>query len=85
MGAARDLTEAHAFDRCRGVTALVFGAPGGHEAEPGRPVRTMVAGVALGVLLIVGAGARSLLAGPADTDPRESSPSPASASVSSCG
>jgi hypothetical protein len=51
----RDLVEAHAFSRRRLVTAFVSGAPGGREVEPVRPGRTIVGGLALSVLLILGA------------------------------
>ena len=63
MATKRDLVEAHAFGRRRLVTAFVSGAPGGREVEPTRPGRTVVGGVALGVLLIAGAAASGVLAG----------------------
>ncbi len=55
MATKRDLVEAHAFSRRRLVTAFVSGAPGGREVEPVRPGRTIVGGLALSVLLILGA------------------------------
>lgn len=55
MATKRDLVEAHAFSRRRLVTAFVSGAPGGREVEPVRPGRTIVGGLALAVLLVVGA------------------------------
>ncbi len=51
----RDLIDAYAYSRRRLVTAFVSGAPGGREVEPARPGRTLVAGVALAVLLLAGA------------------------------
>jgi hypothetical protein len=51
----KDLVEAHAFSRRRLVTAFVSGAPGGREVEPARPGRSVVGGLALGVLLVAGA------------------------------
>src|SRR5690349_11379915 len=55
MATKKDLTEAYAFSRRRLVTAFVSGAPGGREVEPARPGRSIVGGLALGVLLIAGA------------------------------
>jgi hypothetical protein len=63
MATKRDLVEAHAFGRRRLVTAFVSGAPGGREVEPARPGRTVVGGVALGVLLMAGAAVSGVLAG----------------------
>ncbi len=70
MVSKRDLVEAHAFSRRRLVTAFVSGAPGGREVEPARPGRTIVAGVALGVLLVAGAAITGVLTdtAPADWD-----------------
>jgi hypothetical protein len=51
----KDLVEAHAFSRRRLVTAFVSGAPGGREVEPPRPMRAVVGGAALCVLLLAGA------------------------------
>lgn len=69
MASKRDLVEAHAFNRRRLVTALVSGAPGGREVEPVRPGRTIVGGVALGVLLLAGAAVNGVLADRSDVDP----------------
>lgn len=72
MATKRDLVEAHAFSRRRLVTAFVSGAPGGREVEPARPTRAIVAGIALGVLILAGAALASIFAGrsPANwTDP----------------
>lgn len=55
MSTKKDLVEAYAFSRRRLVTAFVSGAPGGREVEPARPGRTIVAGVAIAVLLMAGA------------------------------
>jgi len=51
----KDLVEAHAFSRRRLVTAFVSGAPGGREVEPPRPMRAVIGGAALCVLLLAGA------------------------------
>jgi type VII secretion protein EccB len=64
----RDLVEAHSFSRRRLVTAFVSGAPGGREVEPARPGRTIVGGVALGVLLMAGAAVSGVLAGRTEVD-----------------
>ncbi|QZY29334.1 type VII secretion protein EccB [Nocardioides coralli] len=55
MATKKDLVEAYAFSRRRLVTAFVSGAPGGREVEPARPGRSVVGGLALGVLLMAGA------------------------------
>jgi hypothetical protein len=68
MATKRDLVEAHAFSRRRLVTAFVSGAPGGREVEPARPGRTVVGGVALGVLLMAGAAVSGVLAGRTSVD-----------------
>jgi hypothetical protein len=60
---SRDLAEAQAFERRRLVTAFVSGAPGGPEIERTRPVRPVVGGIALAVLLVAGALVARLLSG----------------------
>ncbi len=55
MVGKRELVEAQAFSRRRLVTAFVSGAPDGHEVEPARRGRTLVAGVALAGLVLGGA------------------------------
>lgn len=55
MATKKDLVEAYSFSRRRLVTAFVSGAPGGREVEPAKPGRSIVGGLALGVLLIAGA------------------------------
>ncbi|GAB2979262.1 type VII secretion protein EccB [Nocardioides montaniterrae] len=55
MATKKDLVEAYSFSRRRLVTAFVSGAPGGREVEPSRPGRTVIGGLALGVLLLAGA------------------------------
>ncbi len=54
MATKKDLVEAYSFSRRRLVTAFLSGAPGGREVEPARPGRTIVGGLALGVLLVAG-------------------------------
>ncbi|MDT0200504.1 type VII secretion protein EccB [Nocardioides sp. AE5] len=68
MSSKRDLVEAHAFSRRRLVTAFTSGAPGGREVEPARPGRAVVAGLALGVLLLAGAALASIFAGRSPAD-----------------
>lgn len=63
MPTKRDLVEAHAFSRRRLVTAFVSGAPGGREVEPVRPTRTVIGGIALGVLMVAGAAIAGLFTG----------------------
>lgn len=54
MANKKDLVEAQTFSRRRLLTAFVSGAPGGRELEPTKPLRAVVAGVALTALLVVG-------------------------------
>lgn len=54
MAGKKDLVEAQAFSRRRLLTAFVSGAPGGRELEPTKPLRAVVAGVSLSVLLVLG-------------------------------
>ncbi|GAA3805967.1 type VII secretion protein EccB [Cellulomonas soli] len=61
MASKRDLVEAQQFSRRRLLTAFQSGAPGGQELEPASPMRGVVAGVALAVLLVVGSLAFGLL------------------------
>lgn len=68
MATKRDLVEAHSYSRRRLVTAFVSGAPGGREVEPARPGRTIVGGIALGVLLTAGAAVSGVLAGRTQVD-----------------
>ncbi|WP_164477746.1 type VII secretion protein EccB [Nocardioides pantholopis] len=63
MATKRDLVEAYSFSRRRLVTAFVSGAPGGREVEPARPLRTILAGVALSVLLLAGAAVAGVVSG----------------------
>ncbi|WP_299057030.1 type VII secretion protein EccB [uncultured Nocardioides sp.] len=63
MSTKKDLVEAHAFSRRRLVTAFVSGAPGGREVEPSRPGRTIVGGVALGVLVLAGGAIAGIFSG----------------------
>ena len=76
MGTQRDLVEAHSFNRRRLVTAFVSGASGGREIEPARTGRTIAAGLALAVLLMVGAAVSGALQSrtPADGDDPGRSP-----------
>ncbi|NCT89730.1 type VII secretion protein EccB [Cellulomonas sp. APG4] len=54
MATKKDLVEAQTFSRRRLLTAFVSGAPGGRELEPGKPLRAVVGGVTLSVLLVLG-------------------------------
>ena len=61
MSSKKDLVEAHAFNRRRLITAFVSGAPGGREVEPVRYGRTLVGGLVLAGLVVVGAAVSPLL------------------------
>lgn len=54
MASKRDLVEAQTYSRRRLLTAFTSGAPGGRELEPTKPLRGVVAGVSLSVLLVLG-------------------------------
>ena len=67
MAAKRDLVEAQSFSRRRLLTAFVSGAPGGQELEPTKPMRGVVAGIMLSVLVVIG----SLAWGALRSDPKD--------------
>ncbi len=67
MAAKRDLVEAQSFSRRRLLTAFVSGAPGGQELEPTKPMRGVVAGLMLSVLVVLG----SLAWGALRSDPND--------------
>ncbi|WP_430868294.1 type VII secretion protein EccB [Demequina aurantiaca] len=54
MASKKDLIEAQGFSRRRLLTAFTAGAPGGKELEPAKPMRAVVAGIALATLVVVG-------------------------------
>lgn len=54
MASKKDLVEAQTFSRRRLLTAFVSGAPGGRELEPTKPLRAVVTGIGLAVLLVLG-------------------------------
>ncbi len=64
MASKRDLVEAHAYNRRRLVSAFLSGAPGGREVESVSRSRPVVAGLALGGLLVGGAAIAGLFATP---------------------
>lgn len=70
----KDLLEANSFSRRRLVTAFVSGAPTGREVEPAHPSRTIVGGLALAIVLVVGAALADAPSG--DDGDRASSPDP---------
>ncbi|MBV0894041.1 type VII secretion protein EccB [Microbacterium sp. NC79] len=53
MASKSDLLDAQAFSRRRLLTAFVSGAPGGRELEPAKPLRGVVAGVSLSILVLL--------------------------------
>ena len=53
MATKKDLIEAQAFSRRRLLTAFTSGAPGGTELEPAKPLRAVVAGLALAAIVIL--------------------------------
>ena len=61
MASKRDLVEAQTYSRRRLLTAFVSGAPAGQELEPTKPMRGVVAGILLTVILVLGSLAYGLL------------------------
>lgn len=53
MATKKDLIEAQGFSRRRLLSAFVGGAPGGKELDPAKPLRAVIAGVALTAMVIV--------------------------------
>ncbi|MFC4224045.1 type VII secretion protein EccB [Lysinibacter cavernae] len=54
MATKKELIQAQQYSRRRLLTAFVSGAPGGKELEPSKPLRAVVAGTSLSVLIIIG-------------------------------
>jgi type VII secretion protein EccB len=59
----KDLVDAQSFSRRRLTTAFVSGAPGGREVEPHRPMKAVIGGLALTVVLVIGSLAFGWLLG----------------------
>lgn len=54
MATKKDLVEAQSFAKRRLTTAFVAGAPGGREVEPHQPLKAIVGGLLLSVVLVLG-------------------------------
>ena len=54
MATKKDLVEAQSFAKRRLTTAFVAGAPGGREVEPHQPMKAIIGGIALSIVLVVG-------------------------------
>ena len=54
MATKKDLQQAQSYSQRRVLTAFVSGIPGGKELEPSNPMRTVVAAIALAILLALG-------------------------------
>ncbi|WP_029144849.1 type VII secretion protein EccB [Microbacterium luticocti] len=52
MATKADLIQAQSFSQRRLLTAFVSGAPGGKELEPAKPLRAVIAAIALSIALI---------------------------------
>lgn len=63
MATKKDLVEAQSFSKRRLTTAFVSGAPGGREVEPHRPMKAVIGGLALTVVLVLGSLAFGWLRG----------------------
>lgn len=53
MATKKDLIEAQSFSRRRLLTAFTSGAPGGKELEPAQPLRAVIAGIALALVVVL--------------------------------
>ncbi|MFV0374709.1 type VII secretion protein EccB [Microbacterium sp.] len=53
MATKKDLIEAQGFSRGRLLSAFLGGAPGGKELQPARPLRAVIAGVALTAMVVL--------------------------------
>jgi glycerol uptake facilitator-like aquaporin len=65
MASNKDLVEASSFGRRRLVRAFVSGTSAGQPGEPVSPVRTIVVGFLLALLLLAGAAVTRYVASPA--------------------
>ncbi|MCI2957451.1 type VII secretion protein EccB [Agromyces atrinae] len=54
MATKKDLIEAQGFSRRRLLSAFTGGAPGGKELDPAKPLRAVIAGIALTAAVILG-------------------------------
>lgn len=54
MATKKELIEAQGFSRRRLLSAFTGGAPGGKELEPAKPLRAVVAGIALTAMVLLG-------------------------------
>ncbi|MDR0625692.1 MAG: type VII secretion protein EccB, partial [Bifidobacteriaceae bacterium] len=54
MATKKELAQAQSFARRRLLTAFTSGIPGGKELEPAKPLRSVVAGAALALLIVLG-------------------------------
>ena len=63
MATKKDLVEAQSFSKRRLTTAFVSGSPGGREVEPHRPMKAVIGGLALTVVLVLGSMAFGWLKG----------------------
>ncbi|MDR1441539.1 MAG: type VII secretion protein EccB [Bifidobacteriaceae bacterium] len=54
MATKKEITQSQSFAQRRLLTAFTSGIPGGKELEPAKPMRAVVAGIAIGILIILG-------------------------------
>ena len=54
MATKKDLIEAQGYSRRRLLSAFTGGAPGGKELDPAKPLRAVVAGIALTAMVVLG-------------------------------
>ena len=63
MASKKELVEAQSFAKRRLTTAFVAGTPGGREVEPHRPMRAVIGGLALTIVLVLGSLAFGMVSG----------------------
>jgi type VII secretion protein EccB len=68
MATKKDLVEAQSFAKRRLTTAFVAGAPGGREVEPHQPLKAIIGGLFLSVVLVVASLAFGWIKGTLPTD-----------------
>lgn len=68
MASKKELLQAQTFSRRRLLTAFVSGAPGGRELEPAKPLRGVITGIVLSVLVVGGSLIAGLFTGEQDED-----------------
>ena len=65
MPSSKDILEAQRFNRHRLITAFTSGTPGGREVDPPSPVRPLIFGALVAIIMcVIGVGMRFFNANP---------------------